>query len=174
MSEDIVIDGNDHPWLTIMASKLTSIEKTVRRQLRALEYFYRAWPLDPTERFPWLFMSLDAIFGDSSQATQAVINAIGQKPDPEFTYDRLRLLLGLRASVIHGGAPDVYESDKYHRYYETYGDDPIFDIELITARCLRSGLFDGAFIEHPDPNADLIRAYHDGSLKAGNRPARIE
>ena len=164
MSEDITIRQADHNWLSILAPKLLSTEETTRRQIRALEYFYRAWPLDASERFPWLFMALDAIFGDSSRATQAVIDAIKQNGETEFAYERLRLLLRLRNSVIHGGAPDVYDSDKYHRYYETYGDDPLFDLEVITARCLRSTVFNGALVEHADPNADLIRAYREGSL----------
>jgi hypothetical protein len=89
-----------------------------------------ARPLDAPERFPWLFIAPDAIFGGAGQATQAVVEAIGQHGDPK----RLRLLLSLRGSVFHGGAPDVYDSDSYYRYYENYGDNPIRDLELITAR----------------------------------------
>ena len=146
---------------------MAASDTPTRRQVRALEYFYRAWPLDAPERFPWLFTTLDAIFGDAAQATQAVVDAFGRHGEASFEYPRLRLLLGIRNSVIHGGAPDVYESDKYHRYYETYGDDPLFDLERITAQCLRSTIFDGALVEHPDPNAEIIRAYREGTL--GNR-----
>ena len=164
MSNDIIIRTPDHAWLAILAPKLLAPEKEVQRQVRALEYFYRAWPLDAPERFPWLFMALDAIFGDAGQATQAVVDAIGQHGDTSFDYKRLRLLLSLRASVIHGGAPDVYDSDSYYRYYEIYGDDPIRDLELIAARCLRAKIFGTALVEHPDPHADLIRAYKEGKL----------
>jgi hypothetical protein len=167
MSEDIVVRKSDHEWLAALSPKLLDVNGSVRRQVRALEYFYRAWPLDAPDRFPWLFMALDALFGDSSQATQAVIDAMGKHGEANFEYERLKLLLRLRASVIHGGAPDVYDSDKYHRYYEQYGDDPIFDLELITARCLRSEIFGGLLIEHPDPNADLIRAYREGRTGRG-------
>jgi hypothetical protein len=167
LSVDMVIRDADHAWLNILVPKLSSADKNERRQVRALEYFYRAWPLDAPERFPWLFMALDAIFGDASRATQAVIDAIGQQSETNFEYERLRLLLGLRNSVVHGGAPDVYDSDKYQQYYENYGDDPIFDLELITARCLRSTVFSNALIEHPDPFADLIQAYKDGTLERG-------
>ncbi len=169
MSEDIVIRASDHAWLSMLPGKLSASDGQTRRQIRALEYFYRAWPLDAPERFPWLFMTLDAIFGDVGQATQAVIDAISKHGETNFEYPRLRLLLGLRNSVIHGGAPDVYESDKYHRYYETYGDDPLFDLERIAAQCLRSTIFEGTLVEHPDPNADIIRAYREGTLR--NRKA---
>jgi hypothetical protein len=67
----------------------------------------------------------------------------------------LKLLLKLRASVIHGGAPDVYDSEKYHRYLEIYGDDPILDIELIAARCFRSIIFDNVLGERPDTGATI-------------------
>jgi hypothetical protein len=70
----------------------------------------------------------------------------------------LKLLLKLRASVIHGGAPDVYDSEKYHRYLEIYGDDPILDIELIAARCFRSIIFDNVLGERPDNREELRRA----------------
>ncbi len=159
MSQDIVIRQTDHAWLALLASKLLDASDAARKQIRALEYYYRAWPLDPSERFPWLFMSLDAIFGDSSAATQAVIDAVGQYGEAGFDYERLRLLLGLRASVIHGGAPDVYDLSKYHRYYESYGEDPIVDLGVIVARCLRAVIFAGTLVPHPDPHADLIRAH---------------
>jgi hypothetical protein len=88
MSADIIIKASDHTWLEILAPKLLDPKKEVRKQVRALEYFYRAWPLDAPERFPWLFMALDALFGDASQATQAVIDAIGQHGDVTFDYKR--------------------------------------------------------------------------------------
>ena len=73
-------------------------------------------------------MTLDAMFGDSSRATKAVVEALGRFGDSTFDEARLKLLLKLRNSVIHGGAPDIYDSEKYQRYYETYGDDPLFDL----------------------------------------------
>jgi hypothetical protein len=167
MSEDIVIRQADHAWLCVLAPKLLATESTDQRQVRALEYFYRAWSLDASERFPWLFMALDAIFGDSSRATNAVIEAIRRHDEGAFEPERLKMLLKLRASVIHGGAPDVYDSEKYHRYYERYGDDPIFDLELITAQSLRSTIFGNTLAEHAEPHAELIRAY-----KAGNFPPK--
>ena len=39
-------------------------------------YFYRAWPLDEDERFPILFMALDAVFGDQEKVTQSIINGV--------------------------------------------------------------------------------------------------
>jgi hypothetical protein len=142
-----------------MAQKLSESDAKTRKQLRALEYYYRAWPLDAIERFPWLIMALDAVFGDASQATQAVVEALGSLPGNEFGYDRLKLLLKLRGSVIHGGAPDVHESQNYQRNYEEYDNDPIFDLELITAR-------DGKLLEHPHPRAHLIEANRRRSAAA--------
>lgn len=141
MMNDIIIGEADHAWLTIIATKLLAPEKEIRKQVRALEYFYRAWPLDPIDRFPWLFMALDAVFGDISNATQSVVDAVGMSMGGAFSQERLKLLMGLRASVIHGGAPDVYESNKYQKYYETYGEDPIFDLERIAAQCFRTLIF---------------------------------
>jgi hypothetical protein len=101
-------------------------------------------------------MTLDALFGDASHATQAVIDSVRTVIGEHVSQPRLRLLMELRGSVIHGGAPDVYDSRKYARYYEEYGQDPIFDLELVVARCLRKHVFDDALVEHPEPDAHLI------------------
>jgi hypothetical protein len=156
LMHDIILSGRDIAWLHVLASKLTSNEKVVRRQVRALEYFYRAWRLGPSERFPILCMTLDAIFGDTNHATQAVIDGIRSVIGSRVCDGRLRKLMDLRASVIHGGAPDVYDSRKYGRYYDDYEADPIHDLELVVASCLRGKVFGDALEEHADPNAKII------------------
>lgn len=169
LMSDIVLDERDADWLNILAAKLTSGEAADRRQMRALEYFYRAWPLDPSERFPVLCMSLDAVFGDASHATASVIDGIRSLVGAHVQEARLRHLLELRASVIHGGAPDVYDSRKYARYYRAYGDDPIRDLELLVGQCLRLRVFDGALTEHADPNADQIAQMRESGRLPKNR-----
>lgn len=156
LSEDIVIDANDQPWLEILSDKLGGLRKTDKRQMRSLEYHYRSWIPDPSRRFLGLFGALDAIYGDASQATQAIVDAVGPVMGPEYDLKRLKLLLSLRASVIHGGAPNVYESSSYHRYYEAYYTDATRDLELIVARCLQMEVFDGALVERTHTHADLL------------------
>lgn len=150
LMHDATIEGHDHPWLERLGEKLVSEDGTDVKQCRALEYFYRAWPLKPNESFSHIFMAMDSIFGDASRATQAIIDAVTKHGTNTLPYDRLRLLLSLRATVIHGGAPDVHDSGKYHQYYATYGADPIVDIEKIAAECFRAVIFDGLLQERPD------------------------
>ncbi len=159
LSEDIIISGADHAWLSVLAEKIVSPAKAHKRQMRALEYFYRAWVPDPTRRFPTLFGALDAIYGDAGRATQSVIDAVGPVMGDAYDYERLKLLLGLRASVIHGGAPNVYESSDYHRYYERYEEDAISDLESIVAQCLRSVIFGPTIQERPHTYAALIKQH---------------
>lgn len=159
LSEDIVIGKADHEWLAALANKLVSLTKVDKRQMRALEYFYRAWVPDPTRRFPTLFGALDAIYGDAGKATQSVIEAVGPVMGAAYDYDRLKLLLGLRASVIHGGAPNVYESSDYHKYYERYEEDATRDLELIVARCLQAVIFGSTMRERPHTYAALIKEH---------------
>lgn len=156
LMENLTLGDSDHPWLSVLAEKLISARKEHRRQMRALEYYYRAWAPDPVKRFPTLFAAIDAIFGDASQATQAVVDAVGPVMGPEYTSERIRLMLGLRASVIHGGAPNVYESSKYEEYYRTYEIDPVRDLELIVARSLQQVVFPSVMSERPHTHADLI------------------
>lgn len=165
MMHDIIITERDHEWLNVLASKLVANERSVRRQLRALEYFYRAWKLGPSERFPILCMALDATFGEVSHTTQAVIDGVRNVLGSHIDEARLRKLMDLRASVIHGGAPDVYDSRTYAQYYYEYEADPIHDLELIMAACLRMRIFGQSLREHADPNAEIIaKAQEEGIL----------
>lgn len=156
LATNLVIGATDHAWLAVLAEKIASPRKVDKRQLRALEYYYRAWAPDPVKRFPTLFAVLDAIFGDAGAATQAVVDAIGPVMGAEYTSERIRLMLGLRASVIHGGAPNVYESSKYEDYYEAYLTDATWDLELIVARCLQTVIFTGVMSERPHTHAEII------------------
>lgn len=153
---NLVIGVDDHAWLAVLAEKIASPRKVDKRQLRALEYYYRAWAPDAVKRFPTLFAALDAIFGDAGAATQAVVDAVGPVMGAEYTSERIRLMLGLRASVIHGGAPNIYESSKYEDYYETYQTDATRDLELIVARCLQTVIFPGGMSERPHTHAEII------------------
>jgi hypothetical protein len=66
--------------------------------------------------------------------------------------------MSLRASVIHGGAPDVHDAGKYQKYYADYGADPIVDVEIIAAQCLRAVIFEGLLQERPDRREEMRAA----------------
>lgn len=154
---DIIIDASDLHWLETLSEKLSDNRKVVRREIKALEYFYRAWPLETSERFPILCMTLDAIFGEANHATQAVIDGVRHAIGSHVEDKRLRQLMDLRASVIHGGAPDVFDSKKYAKYYEAFEADPLRDLEQVVAACLNAKIFDNAIKPGKDPNEKLIR-----------------
>jgi hypothetical protein len=170
MMHDIVLTEADHGWLAILAKLLGASDKKFRRQLRALEYFYRAWFLDPRERFPALCMSLDSLVGVSHGHTIAAVKYVKSVVDTTIDDDRLRLLMRVRGAVIHGAAPDVYDSEHYEKYYVDYETDPIRDLELIVAKCLRNAIFGASLKYHADPNAELLaRLQTEGKL-----PARLD
>lgn len=153
---DIELSAADSRWLETLAVKITASNRSFVRQIKALEYFYRAWSKSPEERFPILCMALDAIYGDSNNATQSVIDGVRETLGDYVSEMRLRSIMSIRASVIHGGAPDVYDSSKYSKYYRKFGADPIRDLELVVAACFREKIFYGHLLEHEDPNASLI------------------
>lgn len=156
LMSDIVLGPDDIAWLTEVDRLLTSKARADRRRLFALEYFYRAWPLDEAARFPIFCMALDGVFGEANQATQAVIDGVRGLLGEHIDAARLRDLMTLRAAVIHGGAPDVYDSRKYGRYYETYLADPVFDLELVVGACLRVRLFGEQMPPYQDASADIL------------------
>lgn len=158
LSEDIVLTKADHAWLTMLAQKMASDDPADRRQTKALEYFYRAWMADnAVERFPTLFMALDALYGERNKTTRTITEGVLHVMQGQYSEKRVRDLISLRGEVIHGTAPDVCESDEYHAYYVEYGENPIPDLELIAARCLQTTVFSGKLEERPHTYADLMR-----------------
>lgn len=157
LSENLVIGADDAPWLTLLAEKLAEGAAPVRRQMRALEYFYRAWPLPEVERFPILFMALDAVFGDASQHTQKVAESIESSMGANYDVTRLKLLMKMRAAVVHGGAPEVYDCSHYEKYLNAYERDPVKDVERIVAYCLQAVVFEGRQTSRKHTYADIIK-----------------
>jgi hypothetical protein len=162
---DVVLSVQDHDWLTQLSVKLGGRDKTAIREIRALEYFYRAWFMDSSERYPSLYMSLESIFGDANRATQAVIDGIRSLLGEHIPEARVRSLSDLRAAVIHGGAPEVYDSRTYARYYSKYEADPIDDLGILVAECLRKRIFGNSMYEKADPHAEFIeKAIESGQI----------
>lgn len=153
---DLVIGPADRQWLDELARKLASRTNEDRKHLRALAYYYRAWAPDPVKRFPIMFAAIDALFGEVGQATQAVVDAVTPVMGADYTAERVRVMLGLRASVVHGGAPNVYESSKYQTYYRKCGKDAIKDMELIAVHCLKQVIFPGTMLQREHTYAAAI------------------
>jgi hypothetical protein len=169
MMDNIRLTQADHAWLARVGDLLTNTDKESRQYVRALEYFYRAWPKSELERFPLMFMTLDAVFGDRNNATQAVIDGIRAVLGNHIDEKRVRSLMEMRASVIHGGSPDIYDSSKYPRYYRQYETDPVRDLEDLVVACLRERVFRGQLTQHADPHLD-IRQQMAAQGRISNRP----
>jgi hypothetical protein len=102
-------------------------------------------------------MELDSLVVTQHEITKAAVLFVSKTLDEPLDENRLRLLLRLRGAVVHGAAPDVYESEHYDAYYATYGEDPICDLELVVARCLRRSIFGDRFTVQPDPHAAIVK-----------------
>jgi hypothetical protein len=146
VSYDINITSCDHVWMHRISDILNESEKRDVYKIRALEYFYRAWPLPEAERFPILFMALDALFHIESSHTDKFVQTSLSCANGLFSEKQIRLLVRLRGSVIHGGSPDVYDSNKYIEYYEKFENSPTDDIERLSEICLRKLIFDDTFL----------------------------
>lgn len=170
MMNDIVLTAADHAWLDRLAALVDDDDMHSRKRVKALEYFYRAWFLDPRERFPLLCMSLDSLVGVTNGHTNAAVKFVRDTIDASIAEDRLRLLMRVRGAVIHGAAPDVYDSENYEKYYAEYETDPIRDIELVVAKCLRADVFGDDLKCHADPHAEIV-----SKMQAkGRLPARLD
>ena len=144
---DIELDDSDLPWLHALSVLLKSGTAECIKKVRALEYVYRAWFLSEAERYPVLFSALDAIFGDQERATKAILDGTTKFGTPEYDKDRIRMLLSLRASTVHGGSPNIHESKKYQTYYSIYHQSPVENLEYLASRVLRLSIFAGLLVE---------------------------
>lgn len=156
LMHNIAITERDHGWLTILAKLFESKETQSAQQIRALEYFYRAWFLQSHERFPILFMSLDSLVGATEKHTNSAIKFVQSHVGYAIDDKRLQELLKIRGAVIHGVAPDVSESEHYAKYYTNYKSDPIRDLELVVAKCIRVVVFGADQKCHASTNQALI------------------
>lgn len=169
ISRNVVIRECDQAWLNVLSNKILSSDRDDRRHVRALEYFYRAWTQGRTERFPFLCMALDALYSEARKATQTVVDGIRDTLGTQIEDKRLRMLMDLRASVIHGGAPDVSDSSKYRKYYQKFLSDPIDDLDDVFAEAARRRIFSDAFEMQPDENASMVAKLQEG----GHLPRKI-
>lgn len=168
LGEDITLSTEDVDWLELLDRTLSSNANAEVKKLKSLQYFYRSWFLPNSERFPIDCITIDSMFGDAAGATEAVARGVEELFEGKLDRARVLLLMRLRNSVIHGGAPDVYDSSKYAKYYSDYGDDPITDMSALVAESLRRKIFNGLLREQPDPYADVIAQ----AVAAGRFPAR--
>ncbi len=170
MMNDIVLTAADHVWLERLAALVDAGDLHSRKRVKALEYFHRAWFLGQRERFPLLCMALDSLVGATHGHTAAAVKFVRDTIDASIAEDRLKLLMRVRGAVIHGAAPDVYDSENYEKYYLDYETDPIRDIELVVAKCLRADIFGDDLKYHADPHAEIV-----ATMQAkGRLPARMD
>lgn len=156
LGHKIKVRREDHDWLGELARILGSDVKANRRKSKALQYYYRAWFLDESDRCPFLFMAMDAIFGQGSERMAVKLrNGANRTLGTEIDEDRFEALLLVRNAVLHGGAPDVIASSTYRAYIEKYEVDPIYDLDLLAAKCLRKHIFGEKFVPQLDPHAAL-------------------
>ena len=165
LANDVILTKDDHGWLKVMSNLLKSQQKNDMKKIKSLEYIYRAWPLDEQERFPFHWMALDAVFGRVQQPTQETIDKFKSALSISIDDKRFRLLRNIRADVIHGRAPDVYDSPAYEKYFSGYECDPIDDLEAATSKILSNEIFGDTLRIRIDPQSELIsRAQASGDL----------
>lgn len=159
VSERINISDNDLPWLNLVHRLVDPRDKADRKAALSLQYFYRAWTKEAANRVSPLCSALDALFGDQNAATKAMIDAVGNHFGSALDETRAKRLTKLRAHVLHGGAPNIYEASVYQRYVADYRRDPVTDLEIVTARCLRHHIFHDVMGERPHTYEDFLLAY---------------
>lgn len=145
LMNNLILGKQDAAWMGVTDELLKSSDIEGRRQLKSLEYYYRSWPGNSSDRFVFLCMAMEALFGNANESTSSVIEGIQELFDPELNRKRLRLLMKLRGAVFHGSAPEIYDSSKYAKYVADYSSDPAEDLEVLIAECLKRSIFGDRF-----------------------------
>lgn len=158
LSDGLTIRSIDHSWLAKVDLILKSEDKQSRGKRNALDYFYRAWFMEPSERCSLMFVCLDALYEHTGlqPATKRMKEGIEKSLRDTSLSSQLRFMMELRNSILHGGCSDIFESSKYHRYWENFGTDIFVDLEIVAAKCLRREVFGDDFVPQADPHADLL------------------
>ena len=153
----ITIETSDHTWLSKLPFILARSASLAKRHGKALEYYYRAWFMDESDRCFLLFMALDAIFGQDGSGFAAGMKAgIKEALKENIEEKRLDALLRIRNTMLHGGAPDLFASSNYLEYAQKYSSDPSTDVQLLVAKCLRQHIFGHAFRCQDNPDDEIV------------------
>ncbi|MBY3139043.1 hypothetical protein [Rhizobium laguerreae] len=154
----IIIDATDHDWLNLIPRILARSTSVTKRHGKALEYYYRAWFMDESDRCFLLFMSLDAIFGqDGNGFAAGMKEGVKRTLNKDVDEKRLDALLRIRNTMLHGGAPDLFASSNYLKYAEKHFIDPATDIQLLVAKCLRLHIFGKLFRPQGNPDINVLQ-----------------
>jgi hypothetical protein len=153
-----VIGHESAPWLTALTAMITDESNGNEKGLNALEYYFRAWGLEPADRCPIFFAALEALFAGipSDPATDAITTGIQSTLSNQADPARLKQILRIRGDIVHGRSPDVYWYKSYASYFRRFAADPITDLELLTELCIRTSVFGNSMPEPRDPYADVI------------------
>ena len=112
-------------------------------------------------------------------ATQSIIDGVKNVLNIDISESRIRLLIQLRGSVIHGRSPEIYDSRKYAKYYKRYRICPSKDLALLVAACLNSTLFDNRIAKQNSKHRDMLKnartegkinSYIDNSILVAGQP----
>ena len=172
---DIELIEQDWRWLDVINRILSSSSRESRRKVSALEYFYRGWSLDETERFPQHCMALDALYGSGSVgATDAFVNGVQTTLSCSVDESRLRLLMRIRGDLIHGRSPDIYEGKNYAKYFRKYRVDPIRDLSLVTETALANEVFGSLIRTQPSREGQIIADLQEKGMLPADMPSILD
>ena len=151
---DIIISDKDAEWLKILDSKLSSQKSSDVQEMKALEWYYRSWfEGDMPAEYGHLFSTLSALFQDtqSKKLKKYVLQEL-EIDNNESESRRFDLLYKIRNKLAaHPNPVEAQDLDEYVEYQLNFGD-PIQDLRVITAMCLRSKVFNGTLVVDENKN----------------------
>ena len=152
---NIIISKKDGKWLKILDSKLSSQKSSDVQEMKALEWYYKSWfGADQLAEYGNLFSTLSALFQDtdSKKLKRDILRELKIDNNSELERKRLDLLYKIRNKLsVHPDPIEAQDLDEYVEYQSNFGD-PIQDMRVITAMCLRNKIFGDTIVVDEDRN----------------------
>ncbi len=152
---NIIISEKDCKWLKILDSKLLSQKSSDVQEMKALEWYHKSWfETDQLTEYGHLFATLSALFQDdrSEKLKKNILQELKIDSNNELEIRRLNLLYKIRNKLVsHPDPVEAQDLNEYVEYQRKFGD-PIQNLRVITAMCLRSKIFGDTIVVDEDKN----------------------
>jgi hypothetical protein len=133
------LDAQQVAWIGRLLNEPARSSERSLRMLTCLEYVAAGW--QPAGRLGFVHnaIAFDALFGVNGKVNKSIIDGVKQNAASITDIEnRIRLLLKIRNSLLHGSASSVEQTSEYISYWDSYGVDPHEDQVHILRTCLHS------------------------------------
>ncbi|QUX95120.1 hypothetical protein C0J08_06665 [Marinomonas sp. CT5] len=121
-----------------------------KRMKSALSFIAHGWTLDKRESFLNQFIALDALYGTNKSNKASIVGGVSRDAcDIVGIESKIKTIYDLRSKFVHGEISIFSDHDKYQKFVDEHGIDPIESLFEIVRVCVIN--YRGEYkVEQPD------------------------